>query len=358
MWLARRSSATPRPGDSRNGRPSTRTGRGGRCPDRFAGPPGVRPPSSAAGSRFRCRSHEAARPAACARAGMHGAAGDGARQRHRRPARRRRRSGSGGGGYRAEVRQPTSRTSDRDAAARNRDSPMAREPDAPSTSGCCRRRASRAVCSGSRSKPLSVAAFSRRVIVTAASITGLGPVASAATRPRMLTKAGRCSWSRSPSARSSRCSLVAIPVLEILLQARALAVQRRPSARHECWVIQVEDRPPPVPAVPMIVDGPARGLSGCPVDAHVVADVHPAVAVESDQPFVVELGGPRKIRIRVVPPESPVALGSIARVDRRAGEVQVAPTERVFRCAAQGAPVLYVSRPSVLREPAFAVHAK
>ena len=88
-------------------------------------------------------------------------------------------------------------------------------------------------------------------------------------------------------------------------------------------------------------------------------DVQPTVAVEAGQPFVVELDGPRKIRIRVIPPEPPASLEFIARVDHCVEEVQVAPMGRVFRGAAQGDPVLYYgSRPSVLRKPAFAIHAK
>ena len=84
------------------------------------------------------------------------------------------------GRRRAEVRQPVEDIRTR-LAARNRESPMAVSRMYIAV-WMLPKESQPAVCSSSRSNPLSVAAFSRRVIVTAASITGLGPASSAATR--------------------------------------------------------------------------------------------------------------------------------------------------------------------------------
>ena len=61
-------------GDRAAAIPSTPASRDGRCPGRLAGPPGARPPSSAADLRSWPRRRAAARPAGCARAGTHGVA--------------------------------------------------------------------------------------------------------------------------------------------------------------------------------------------------------------------------------------------------------------------------------------------
>ena len=124
-----------------NGHPSTRTDGGGRCPDRLAGPPGVRLPWPAAGSRF-------------------------APGRH--------------GEYRAEPRQPV-----KDVGPRRGSEKLGlsggREPYA---RRCLTAAEGEPV---GRALQLEVEAvvgrgLSSRVIVTAASFTGLGPASSAAMR--------------------------------------------------------------------------------------------------------------------------------------------------------------------------------